>query len=301
MKKMSETIIFFGSGPVAAASLAYLIDNFNIEAVITKSVPPHHRGSAPVEELAKHRSVPTYFANNRGELDTLVKQQRFSSRVGLVVDYGVIMSAEVINYFELGIVNSHFSLLPKWRGADPITFAVLNGDSKTGVSLMLIVPKLDEGDLLSQDTLAIKNDITTPQLTGQLVDLSNKMLARDLPRYVSGDLKPYPQPDQPSSYSRKLTKEDGLVDWHKPAEVIEREIRAFIEWPKSRTILAGKDVVITKAHVTNRSGEPGTVIIDNKQLIIACGKGALVIEQLKPAGKPAMTAEAFLAGYRNFL
>lgn len=301
---MSETIVFFGSGPVAAASLDSLLKDFVVEAVVTKAVPSHHKGLAPVEELAKTRELRIYFANTRTEADNLVQNQPFSSRLGVVVDYGVILSREVIDSFELGIINSHFSLLPKWRGADPITFAILSGDSETGVSLMRIVPKLDAGDLLSQETLALTPDITTPELTKQLVNLSNHVLARDLPRYMTGEITAYSQPDQPPSYSRKLTKADGIIDWDKPAEQIEREIRAFIEWPKSRTGLWGMDIIITKAYAVPSTGlndTPGvvTVIRESGVFAVATSDGSLWIERLKPAGKNEMTAKAFLAGHQH--
>lgn len=303
---MSKTIVFFGSGPVAAASLSSLLKDFNVEAVVTKAVPSHHKGVAPVEELAKTEGLQIYFANTKTEVDNLILNQSFSSQVGIVVDYGVILSQEVINHFNLGIVNSHFSLLPRWRGADPITFAILSGDDKTGVSLMKIVPKLDEGDLLSQETLALTPGMTTPELTDLLIALSNKMLARDIPSYISGQLTPYPQPKQPATYSRKLTKSDGIIDWSKPAEQTEREIRAFIEWPKSRTVIAGKDVIITKAHVVPSVGlgaKPGdiTVVPETKVFAVATGEGSLWIERLKPDGKNEMTSTAFLAGYGKLL
>jgi methionyl-tRNA formyltransferase len=127
MTSTSKTILFFGSGPVAAASLRSLADNFSVEAVITKAVPAHHKGVAPVEELAGELGLPIIFASTKKELDEVFTERTFTSKVGVVVDYGVIISQEVIDVFPLGIVNSHFSLLPEWRGADPITFSILSG------------------------------------------------------------------------------------------------------------------------------------------------------------------------------
>ncbi len=302
----TSSIVFFGSGPVAAASLAGLIDSFNLEAVVTKTVPLHHKEKAPVEELARARGMPVYFANTRGELDALLNKEQFKSKLGLIVDYGVIVSQKAIDYFELGIINSHFSLLPRWRGADPITFAILAGDKETGVSLMQIVPALDEGKLLSQDSLPIGPKMTTPELTEQLVGLSNQMLKRDIPAYFEGKLPLYDQPNSPATYSRKLTKADGTVDWTKSAAVIEREIRAYIEWPKSRTTLAGKDIILTQAHVAGydihgTDIQEGYAFPTSDGLLgVACGEGVLVIDRLKPAGKNEMTSEAFIAGHHQF-
>lgn len=223
-----------------------------------------------------------------------------TSRLGIVIDYGFIINQDVIDYFPLGIINSHFSLLPEWRGADPITFSILSGQEQTGVSLMLINDKMDEGMLLEQGVLAIEPIDTTPSLTNKLIELSDVLLQQTLAGYVTGALTPFPQEGEPT-YSRKLTKEDGLIDWSKPAVQLEREIRAFIEWPKSRTQLAGKDIVITSAQVIDQSGLPGTVSIDGKRLIVACAGQSLEILTLKPAGKNEMTAEAFLAGHRQLL
>lgn len=298
MTKTSKTIVFFGSGPVAAASLAFLADHFSIEAVITKAVPSHHREPAPVETLANQLNLHLLFANTRSELDELVNQQEFNSRLGIVVDFGVIMSEATINAFELGIINSHFSLLPRWRGADPISFTILSGDEKAGVSVMLIEPSLDTGRIIVQKSLKPVADETTSSLTSKLIGLSNQLLLEYVPLHISGQTKPrsQPHPDR-ATFSRKLTKEDGNLDWQKPATQLEREIRAYHEWPKCRTTLAGKEVIITKARVTNASLKPGEIHVTNKQLEIGTTAGALLIENLKPIGKNEMTAAAFLAGY----
>ncbi len=299
MTKISKTIVFFGSGPVAAKSLDFLCSHFTVEAVITKATPLHHKGEAPTEELAKAKKLPLLFANTKDELDTLIVEQFFQSSVGLIVDYGVIVSQQTISSFPLGIINSHFSLLPQWRGADPITFAILSGQPKTGVSLMLIEPELDTGKLLAQKSLPISPNDTTPSLTTKLIDLSNKLLLECLPKYLKSQttLRNQPHPNR-ATYSRKLTKDDGLIDWTKPAMHIEREIRAFLDWPKSRTSIAGKEVIITRAHIVEAAGTPGTVDTTKKQLIIYCGQQALQIDQLKPAGKAEMSGPSFLHGYR---
>lgn len=290
MTNISRTIVFFGSGPVAAASLASLAESFNVEAVITKPVPPHHRIPAPVESLAKKLTLPLFFAATRGELDTLINSVSFASKVGVIVDHGVIVSQKVINTFPLGIVNSHFSLLPQWRGADPITFSLLSGQEKTGVSLMVIEPSLDTGKLITQKVLHITPDDTAISLTDKLVKLSNQLLSEYLPKYIDGEITPknQPHPDR-ATFSRKLTKADGIIDPSKTADELKREIRAFIGWPKSRTNLLGHDVIITKAHVAR--------IANTSIDILASDGNYLVIDEIiAPSGKK-MTAHAFLNGY----
>lgn len=300
MKKMSKPtnpytnkipVVFFGSGPVAMASLEFILQNFLVEAVITKPAT-----EAEMAELAAN--IPVYSVQDAAELDALVITQLFRSQLGILVDFGVIVSKKVIDYFPLGIVNSHFSLLPEWRGADPITFSILSGQSKTGVSLMLIDEKMDRGKLIGQKSLAIDPKQTTPGLTEKLVVLSNDMLADYAPRYAEGKFKPHAQPHPTrATYSRKLTKQDGKVDWKKPAEIIEREIRAYVDWPKSSTTLAKKEVIILEAHIIKDEGEPGTSEVKDKKLIVHTAKDSLVIDRLKPNGKNEMSGAEFIRGY----
>lgn len=309
MKQLSDKIVFFGSGPVAAQSLALLADDFSFEAVVTKPRPPHHRGSVPVLELAERLHLPVYTAENGAELNKLFAKKPFQSRLGVLIDFGIIVSQAVIDYFPLGIINSHFSLLPEWRGADPITFSVLSGQKQTGVSLMLLTAGMDEGPLLGHTIVDIPPEITTGELTQILIQSSYHALQTVIPRYVSGSITPRSQESVATelgrsttpTYSRKLTKNDGILDWSKPAVQLEREIRAFNEWPKSRANLGKFDVIVTKAHVVEASGTPGALSINGKSPIVFCGEQALALDRLKPAGKQEMTGEAFLAGYRNQL
>lgn len=295
MEKLETSLVFFGSGPVAAASLRHLAQHFTIEAVITKAV-------TKADMAALVPGTPVFTAEKKAELTHLITEKQFSSPLGVIVDFGIIVEQAVIGAFPLGIVNSHFSLLPQWRGADPISFAILSGQAKTGVSLMLIEPTLDTGKLLVQRGLTIDVSETTDSLTAKLVKLSNELLVDYLPRYQNGELRPRSQPHpNRATYSRKLSKEDGLLDWTKPAEQLEREIRAFTSWPKSYTQLGDKDVIITKAHVVTTTMKPGEIVATKKELLIGTSKGALAIDVLKPAGKAEMTVQGFLAGYKQLL
>ncbi|NTW62002.1 hypothetical protein HGB25_01150 [Candidatus Saccharibacteria bacterium] len=290
MTNTSKTVIFFGSGPVAADSLELLANNFDVEAVVTKPIPPHHKGTAPTEELAKKLGITTYFAANQHELDDLIDKTGFKSKIGIVVDFGVIISQKVINSFDLGIVNSHFSLLPQWRGADPITFSILSGQPKTGVSLMVIDPTLDTGKLITYKSIAIDPSDTTQTLTKKLIDLSNQLLLAYLPEYMNGNIKPknQPHPDR-ATYSRKLTKADAVIDWSKPAEQLEREVRAFAGWPGSKTNINNIDIKVTKSHVSNTA---------ESKLSIPCGDGNYlsIDELIAPSGRKVQSKD-FINGY----
>lgn len=296
-------VIFFGSGPVAAKSLELLARDFKIEAVVTKPKPPHHRGDFPVITTVEALDIPLFTVKDKTELSSLIAKKPFKSRLGILIDFGIIVNQDVIDYFPLGIINSHFSVLPQWRGADPISFAILSGQKQTGISLMLINEAMDEGPLIAYGEYELPQDITAPMLTTHLINLSHELLKVEVPHYLAGKHGGAPQSitGRDVSYSRKLTKKDGLIDWTKPAEDIEREIRAFYDWPKSRCKLGSKEVIITQARVVAIKGKPGEILEKGSRLIVAAGDKALEILKLKPAGKSEMTAHQFLIGYANQL
>lgn len=293
-----QPLVFFGSGPVAAKSLELLAKDFEIEAVVTKA-GKHKRDAVPVLDLASKLGTNIFTLANKQQLDELIASNPFDSELGVIIDYGIIVSRKVIDSFGLGIVNSHFSLLPQWRGADPISFAILSGQQTTGVSLMLINEKMDEGLLLAQDELAIAAKETTPSLTEKLIGLSNRLLASNLPKYTAGKLKPYPQDESGTSYSSKLTKQDGIIDWQKPAAQLEREVRAYLDWPKSRTRFGDMEVIISDTDVVNTPLKPGEIKVSSEQLLIGTGQKSLAIQRLKPAGKNEMSASEFIRGYKS--
>lgn len=304
-RKTQLPLVFMGAGPVASKSLEFILKTFRVEAVITK---PRSKGNnAPVLELANKHNLPVFTPTNRLELSEVFNNNQFLSQVGLVIDFGIIISPTVINSFSLGIINSHFSLLPEWRGADPITFSLLSGQAKTGVSLMKIVEALDEGPLIAQGELQILPKHTINTLTKDLIDLSNTLIAHYLPKYIHGEISPAEQDliakstKRKVSYSRKLSKNDGLIDWNKDANQLEREIRAYLGWPQSRCKLGNVDLIITEASVIDKTLKPGEYRIDNKQLIVGCGEKSLLISRIKPIGKNEMDTKSFLAGYLDRL
>lgn len=146
---MQQSVVFFGSGPVAARSLQLLSERFTIEAVVTKPRPVHHRGNFPVIDTAEELKLPMHVVSNRSELSNLISTRPFTSQLGILIDFGILVGVDTIDYFPYGIVNSHFSVLPEWRGADPITFALLSGQPTTGVSLMMIDEGMDTGKILA--------------------------------------------------------------------------------------------------------------------------------------------------------
>jgi methionyl-tRNA formyltransferase len=307
MEAARPSVVFFGSGPVAAKSLELLSEYCDIEAVITKPQPPHHKEPFPVLQVAEKLGTQIFTPFGKTELSELFQTSPVASKLGIVIDYGFIINQDVIDYFPLGIINSHFSILPEWRGADPITFAILSGQKITGVSLMVITAGMDEGPLIAFDELQLDGTETTPELTEKLIGLSDALLQRELLKYVA-EQKTVPQDvtGREVSYSRKLTKDDGLLDLSKSAEQLEREVRAFIEWPKSRIMLVNTQIIITKSHVTHeKHKQNGIIWLDNPEkphkFGLQTSNGILVIDKLKLAGKPEMTAEAFLAGYRHLL
>ncbi len=303
MSNEKKSLVFFGSGPVAAESLDLLINEFEIEAVVTK--PTTKR-----EMEAASKDVEVFCVSNRKELDELFTTKKFKSELGVLIDFGIIVSQKVIDYFPLGIINSHFSLLPELRGADPISFSILEGKKKTGVSLMLLVEAMDEGPILALGMFDLDFSETTPSLTKELIQLSHSLLVENIPKYLSGEIEPATQEvvqkkfELSESYTRKLNKNDGLITWDKSAVELDREVRAYQDWPKSRTKLGDVEVIITEAHSlpsNNPELKPGEIESLDSPLVIQTGDGQLCIEKLKPAGKKEMDAKAFLAGYKNRL
>lgn len=305
MNTLGATFVFMGNGPVASQSLRGLVDSFGIEAVeavITKTRPAHHKDPAPVEELAKELSLPLWFASTKSELDDIVVKNAPKSQFGIVIDYGVVISGKTIAKFPKGIINSHFSLLPEWRGADPITYSLLSGQSKTGVSLMLIDEGLDTGPLLAHADYDLNGTETSQELTGLLVELNNRSLEHIIPLWLSGKTWATEQTDLTATYSRKLTKQDGALVFTKTAAELEREVRAFSGWPKSRTTIGSIDCVITAAKTNTTRLNPGTIsITESKTLLIGARIGSLEIIELQPAGKNKMPAAAFINGYGHLL
>ena len=298
MMQISKPTVFFGSGPVAARSLELLLEWHVISAVVTKRTPPHHKEKAPVERIAEQYQLPILYADSKKELDSLTLP---STDYGIVIDYGVIISGHTIDHFSLGIINSHFSILPEWRGADPITYALLSGQQKTGVSIMRIDEGLDTGPLLSTVEVPILQTDTNQSLTNKLVLASDTLLQTCLPKYSDGSLKVVQQPEHIATYSQKLSKSSGVLMPERTATELARQIRAFSGWPGSRLLYRDTWITIIKAEQSDAVVPLGELGIQNKALYFGCTDGSLVVHELQPAGKNIMSAAAFINGYAQKL
>lgn len=274
MKKTSKTVVFFGNEKLAtgiARPEQYILKSvqeagFDIEQIVT----------GKLSELNHHKS-----------------------ELAVLAAYGRIIPQRILDEFPLGIINIHPSLLPNYRGPTPIEQAILDGALKTGVSIMKLTAGMDEGPIYKQRMVPLTGHETKTELTELLQKTGAELLAEVLPQIATGELKSRQQPHpNRATYSKLLSKEDGLLDWTKPATQLEREIRAFAGWPKSRSVLNDREIIITKAHVVERSGAPGVFEVSGKQIIAYCGQNALSLDRIKPTGKSEMSAEAFLAGYR---
>lgn len=238
-----------------------------------------------------------------GELTELRPHE---AQIAVLAAYGRIIPQRVLDEFPLGIINIHPSLLPEYRGPTPIEQAILDGVEKTGVSIMHLTAGMDEGPVYKQKTLHLAGTETKGALTEQLQRLGAEMLQEILGDIVSGVLKPksQPHPDR-ATYTSKITKADSLIDWHKSADRLEREIRAYEYWPQSRTTLGSVDVIVTAANALFHGNDlsPGTIKVvsegKSKALFVGTADGNLQIERLKPVGKKEMPIAAFLAGYRS--
>lgn len=303
---MSKRILFFGNERIAtgvttpALVLQSLIKaGYEIPAVIVaQEDQAKSRKERPLEvaAVAEAHGIQVLAPPKLSEAKEGL--EKFEAETAVLIAYGKIVPQTIIDIFPKGIINIHPSLLPKHRGPTPLESAILQGDKETGVSLMQLAAKMDAGPVYAQETVLLHGNETKQQLADQLTTLGAHMLLHYLPDILSGKLKPTDQNHNFATYDEKINKEAGMIDWQKPAEMLEREVRAYAGWPKSRAELAKRDVVITKAHFESGSGVPGTLWLEPGQLGVHCKEGVLAIDSLIPSGKKEMTAQAFLAGYQ---
>lgn len=291
----SPSIVFFGNERLAtgvttqAPVLRALIEaGYQIEAVIVNNDQATSRKERTLEvaELAAEHSIPVLT-----EFDSNLK-----SPIAILVAYGRIVPQQIIDHFEHGIINVHPSKLPHYRGSTPLESVILNGSISTAVSLMQLSAKMDAGPVYAQRDLPLSPTITKQELVDAAGQLGAAMMVDALPQILDGSLTPQPQDESQATFTKQITKHDGHVDWNKPAEQLEREIRAYAGWPSSSTEINGKPVSIISTQVLEINGEPGTFFVHNKQLAAHCGKNALLITELKPSGKRTMSSRDFLAG-----
>ncbi len=297
-------VVFMGTPEFAVPSLKRLVEEgYNVKLVITQPDKPAGRGRKltppPVKVTAEKLGIPVYQPEKIKENEELRKiLEDLNPDLIVVAAYGKILPDWLINLPRFGTINVHASLLPKYRGASPIQWALLNGEKETGVTIMKVIPELDAGDIISQRRVKIEKEDNAQTLHDKLSRIGADLLVETIPLYVSGELKPVPQNSEEATYCPQIKKEMGEIDWKRSAEEIFNQVRAFTPWPSAYTTYRGKRIKILKVRPVEGSGSPGEIIKADSELIIATGKNALRVEKLKPEGKREISGEEFIRGYR---
>lgn len=293
----NKTLIFFGNERLATGVTSQLAvlkalerAGYEIVAVVSSQQPGGNSRivrALEIAEYAKQKQIPYLSSLNPQQIRALVKKSKVE--VAILVAFGQIVPASVIDLFAKGIINIHPSLLPRYRGPTPIETAILDGARKTGVSLMQLAPKLDAGPVYIQQSLKLSNKDTKQGLADKLGQLGADLLIKELPRILNGYLQPKPQRGR-ASYSRLLTKTDGRLTFRHSATRVERQVRAYAGFPKAAANLGGYSVIITKARIVRNFG--------NDQLVVKCSPGFLeIVELIGPSGR-TMSGADFKRGYR---
>lgn len=276
-------IIFVGTGTLGAPALEMLALDFqyNVKLVITgdseATSRSHNELTNIIEDTAKKYKLPILKTNNINDPEVIKKINEIKPEVGILADFGQMISDDILNIPRLGLINIHPSLLPKHRGPSPLQQTILDGDKLAGVSLILTGSKMDAGGIISHLSVRLSGSETTTILKDYLARAGATQLLNALPYYIAGDLVPEPQDDSKATYNKLFKKEDGFVDENTPESIVERKIRAFDAWPKVHTMVKGKRVQLLAAHYDEEK--------------------RLVIDRVKPEGKQEMSYDDFTRGY----
>jgi methionyl-tRNA formyltransferase len=300
-------IAFFGTPAFAVPTLTRLIDSrHDVAGVITQPDRPRGRGrkvsDAPVKALAVERGLPV-LQPERLRRDQFEEQFRaLNADLGVVAAYGKILPEWLLQAPPLGMINVHASLLPKYRGASPVHRAVLAGDSETGVTIMRVVKALDAGPMIARVVRPIGPYESSDVVERDLAALGAQLLVSVVDDLPSGHVVETPQDDTEASYAPRLTKEEGLIDWSRPARELHNHVRGMRPWPTAFTFLTGKRIVVQEARpseaVDTTDALPGTVISAGRAITVACGDGrGLDLLQLQPEGRRVMPAREFVTGH----
>lgn len=303
---------FFGTSEFAVPALDVLVSNgFAPNAVITVPDKPAGRKLAmqisPVKEYFEHRQLTkasALFQPSKIDNEFIKTIADIRLDIGIVVSYGKFLPDSLMSLFKYGVINIHPSLLPKYRGPSPIQTAILNGDTKTGVTIMLIDDKMDHGPILTKREIEISSTTTYQELHDQLAKLGAQMLVVTLPQWIADQITPMPQNDTEAVFTKLLTKEDGKIDWTKTAEEIERMIRAYNPWPGTYTTLKdGKILKIKKVGIIepNISSAGAFFKTSDEYPAIVCGSKALKLIVVQPEGKKDMSGNAYLVGHKELI
>lgn len=299
---MNIQIVFMGSPDFAVPVLHALAEAYPVVGVVTQPDRPagRHMTLTPpaVKIAADERHLPVIQPDKLREPEAMQQLREWNPDLIVVAAFGQILRPKVLDLPRYGCVNVHASLLPRHRGAAPIQAAILAGDTETGITIMKMDPGLDTGPILRQRAIAIESQDTGGSLFEKLSQLSSELLLETLPDYLSGKLTPQPQPETGSTYAPMLKKEDGLLDFTRPAVELERKVRAFTPWPGTFLVWDGAPLKIHKAHVADAQSEPGKRIVFEGLPAVGAADGLIVFDELQPAGKKPMSGKAFLAGGR---
>ena len=316
-------IIYMGTPQFAIPALEGLIagarpglvlpEGYEIATVITRPDKPVGRGKAiafsPVKQTALAYGIPVWQPGSLKRPENIEALAAYHADLYIVAAFGQILPQAVLDLPRSGTLNIHASLLPKYRGVSPIPEAILQGDTETGVTIMLIDAGVDTGPTLIQRTIPIAEDDTTGSLTSKLAELGASALLEALPLWIQRTITPQPQNEQLASYTHMLRKEDGEIVWDRPAIVLARAVRAYSPWPGAYTYWRGKLLKIISAYAgASEAGEeakPGTVSLRKEHgrqaLSVVTGNGLFVVDQLQLEGKKAMSAGEFLRGYSQIV
>jgi methionyl-tRNA formyltransferase len=301
-------VVFMGTPEFAVPPLKELIANAEVVAVYSQPDRPVGRGmklkASPVKEVALEAGIPVFTPEKVSVPDEIERIRSFQADFIVVVAYGQILKLPVIEAPRFGTINIHSSLLPRWRGAAPIQWAILSGDSETGITTMKIVPKLDAGDMLLQERTPIRPDDTAESLHDRLSQIGAKLIVPTLKGVMEGALAGIPQDESHVTYAHKLQKEMESIDWRKSAREVDLAVRALNPWPGTRIETnSGIKIKIRKGRLVNftpgRPGPAGTLHTFGGELFLQCGQGAYQILEVQEEGKKSVGGQDFLNGLQG--
>jgi methionyl-tRNA formyltransferase len=302
---MTIRIVFMGSPDFALPSLSRLVNNYQVVGVVTQPDRASGRGrelkAPPVKSLALELKIPVVQPEKMREaMDQL---QEWNPDLIVVAAFGQILKKDVLDLPRYGCINVHASLLPRWRGAAPINAAILNGDEETGVTIMQMDVGLDTGPMLAIKPIRIRHDDTTGSVLQALSTLGADLLTETLPKYFSGNIKPVSQPAEGATYAPMLKKEDGLLNFMRPAIELERRVRAMNPWPGAWFEWNGNPLKVLRASVVSgeKSLVSGSRFTVEGRPAVQSAEGVLILDEVQPAGKKIMLGKSFLAGARDWL
>ncbi|MCB9596944.1 MAG: methionyl-tRNA formyltransferase [Sandaracinaceae bacterium] len=294
--------IFFGTPQLAVPSLEALASIADVALVVCQPDRPAGRGLKLQPPPVKARALELGFEVAQ---PTRVKTPDFAASlraveadVAVVIAYGRILPRAVLDAPRRGCVNVHASLLPKWRGAGPIQWAIVNGDTETGVCLMQMDEGMDTGPVLACASTPIDPDETGGALGTRLAQMGADLIVAELPRWVAGAITPTPQDHARATMAPLIDKEDGRIDWRRPARAVHDRVRGLHPWPGAFTTLGDTTLKVHSTRVVEGGGAPGEVLrADASGIVVACGEGAVAIHELQLAGKRRLEAGPFLGGH----